>query len=141
MTDKKRRMALELLSNLSRVHAMFEDFQAKHLIGEYLSITKFESLKALLKAGPIPLNEISKVTFVTTANITYVIDQLEETGYIKRTNSTKDRRVIQAELTEIGKDKIESILPKYSEKLANITSRLTPTEQKEMIRILDKLNL
>ena len=141
MTNKKRKIALQLLDNLSIAYDRFKEIQTTQLLDENLSITQFEALKVLLKTGPIPLNKISITTLVTGANITYVIDYLEKAGFVKRVFSKNDRRVIQAELTKKGKDKIESILPKYSKSLASLASCLSSSEQKEMVRLLDKLNL
>lgn len=139
MTDKKRKTALELCGSLLKVGDRFKQAQTEQLEGKDLSIARFEALKYLHKAGPKQLNDISKEILVTSANITYVIDSLEKAGFVKRTYSNNDRRVIKAEITKSGKNKVVSILPTYSTKLAAITSCLNAGEHKEIMRLLEKL--
>jgi MarR family 2-MHQ and catechol resistance regulon transcriptional repressor len=45
---------------------------------------------------------------VTGANITCVVDNLEKEDLVRRVPSKKDRRIINAELTDKGKEKIEN---------------------------------
>ena len=60
---------------------------------------------------------------VTGANITCVMDNLEKEGF-EANFSKEDRRVILADLTASGKTKIGSIMPKYTDNIAALTSVL-----------------
>jgi MarR family 2-MHQ and catechol resistance regulon transcriptional repressor len=109
------------------------------MFGEKLTSPQFGVLEILLKTGPVPLKRISEEMMVTGANITCVVDNLEKEGFVRRIHSKEDRRVILAELTAIGKTKIDAVMPQYIENMATITSILSEHEQKELTKLLGKL--
>lgn len=138
MADKKQ-TALDLWEKLSKAYDKVRRVQSKQMFEQKLTTPQFGVLEILNKTGPIPLKKISEEMMVTGANITCVVDNLEKEGFVKRIPSKEDRRVIHADLTPQGKAKVESILPAYSESMASIISVLTDAEQKELVRLLSKL--
>jgi MarR family 2-MHQ and catechol resistance regulon transcriptional repressor len=64
---------------------------------------------------------------------------LEKEGFVRRIHSKEDRRVILAELTATGKTKIDSVMPQYIENMSTLTSILSDHEQKELTKLLGKL--
>jgi MarR family 2-MHQ and catechol resistance regulon transcriptional repressor len=78
---------------------------------------------------------------VTGANITCVVDNLEKEEFVKRVPSKEDRRVILAELTPKGKEKLEQIWPDYVKNMSSVTSVLNEQEQKELLKLLEKINV
>jgi len=97
-------------------------------------------LDVLKRQGPMPLKRISEELMVTGANITCVVDNLEKEDLVRRVHSKEDRRIIMAELTDKGKEKIDQIIPQYVENMSTITSVLSENEQKELTRLLQRLN-
>ena len=139
MASEKNKIALEIWEKLSKAHDTVCKVQSKQMFGEKLTSPQFGVLEILLKTGPIPLKRISQEMMVTGANITCVVDNLEKEGFVSRTYSKEDRRVILAELTATGKTKINSVMPQYIENMATLTSILSDNEQKELIKLLGKL--
>ena len=76
---------------------------------------------------------------VTGANITCVVDNLEKEDLVKRVPSKKDRRVINAELTSKGEEKVKKLFPQYSKGFDDSFSRLTKDDKKQLVKILDKI--
>ena len=138
MADKKQ-TALDLWDKLSKAYDKVRRVQSKQMFEQKLTTPQFGVLEILNKTGAIPLKKISEEVMVTGANITCVVDNLEKEGFVKRIPSKEDRRVIHADLTPQGRTKIESILPAYSESMASLISALTDSEQKELVRLLSKL--
>ncbi len=138
MADKKQ-TALDLWEKLSKAHDKVRRVQSKQMFEYKLTTPQFGVLDILNKTGPLPLKKISEEMMVTGANITCVVDNLEKEGYVKRIPSKEDRRVIHADLTPQGRSKVESILPAYSDSMASLIGSLTDAEQKELIRLLSKL--
>ncbi len=138
MAEKKQN-ALELWEKLSKAYDKVRKVQSRQMFEQNLTTPQFGVLEILHKLGSVPLKRISEEMMVTGANITCVVDNLEKEGFVKRIHSKEDRRVINAELTATGKSKVESILPSYSDSMANIIASLSDAEQKELTRLLTKL--
>ncbi len=141
MLSEKTEAALKLIEKLNRTADKIRKVQAKYVFEKNLTSPQFAVLEILSRTGPVPLKRISDEMMVTGANITCVVDNLEKEGFVRRVHSKEDRRVILGELTPEGRKKVESILPEYTEKLANLTSGLTESEQKQLSALLDKLLL
>jgi MarR family 2-MHQ and catechol resistance regulon transcriptional repressor len=139
MAGEKNKIALEIWEKLSKAHDKVRKVQSKQMFGEKLTSPQFGVLEILLKTGPVPLKRISEEMMVTGANITCVVDNLEKEGFVRRIHSKEDRRVILAELTPTGKTKIDSVMPQYIENMSTLTSILTEHEQKELTKLLGKL--
>lgn len=139
MQSKKEQLAIDLHDKLFNVYDKIHKVHSKQMFDEKLTASQFSVLKTLFDYGPSSLKKISQKLLVTGANITCVIDNLEKEGYVKRINSKEDRRVIIAELTSIGKSKVEAILPKYYDKINSLLSVLSEQEQKELMKLLNKL--
>ncbi len=139
MPSEKTKMALELWEKLSKAYDKLRRVQSKQMFEKKLTAPQFGVLEILSRTGPVPLKKISQEMMVTGANITCVVDNLEKEGFVRRIPSKEDRRVILADLTSTGKNKIETIMPEYSENISSVTSVLTENEQKELTRLLSKL--
>jgi MarR family 2-MHQ and catechol resistance regulon transcriptional repressor len=138
MASEKKQLALDLWEKLSKAHDKYKKIQAKQMFTENLTAPQFGVLEILLKTGPVPLKKLSEEMMVTGANITCVMDNLEKEGFVKRIFSKEDRRVVFADLTASGRTKISSIMPKYSDNIAALTSVLSDHEQKDLAKLLNK---
>ena len=125
---------------LSKAYDKLRKVQSKQMYGQNLTAPQFGVMEVLNRLGPVPLKKISEELMVTGANITCVVDNLEKENFVKRINSKEDRRVILAELTPSGKDKLAQIMPEYMQNISAITSVLNDNEQRELTKLLDKMN-
>ena len=132
--------SIVIWDKLSKAYDKLHKVQAKQMYGENLTAPQFGVMEVLNRLGPVPLKKISEELMVTGANITCVVDNLEKEDFVKRINSKEDRRVILAELTPKGKEKLSQILPSYVQNISSVTSVLSDNEQKELTKLLDKLN-
>ncbi len=140
MPGEKNKMALELWEKLSKAYDKVKRVQSKQMFENKLTAPQFGVLDILNRIGSVPLKKISEEMMVTGANITCVVDNLEKEGFVRRVSSKEDRRVILAELTSQGKNKIDSLMPAYVENISSVASGLTENEQKELTKLLAKLH-
>ena len=126
---------------LSKAYDKMRRVQSKQMYGQNLTAPQFGVMEVLNRLGPVPLKKVSEELMVTGANITCVVDNLEKEGFVKRVPSKEDRRVILAELTPPGKEKLDQIMPEYIENMSAVTSVLNDIEQKELAKLLDKINI
>jgi DNA-binding MarR family transcriptional regulator len=72
--------------------------------------------------------------------LTRVIDQLAERGFLERIRRDRDRRKVELQLTAVGREAIESLIPLVVEKLNLALADFSSAEVKEFQRLLIKLN-
>ena len=87
----------------------------------------------------IKLNELSKRTFATSANITRLVDRLEEAGHVVRDNDPGDRRVLLAKLTPQGQELFDRFVPAHRAWVTQLMSCLSADEQVELTDLLTRL--
>ena len=133
--------ALELFVVLSRAYNWVNAHAIRDIRCHGLNPTEFGILELLYHKGPMPLQQIGEKVLISSGNITYAVDKLEQKKLLERKPSPRDRRVIFAELTQQGRELMEAIFPQHAEKLRAAVSGLTLDEQVEAIRLLKKLGL
>lgn len=139
MKFQENNLSSEMWSKFTSGYSRIEKRHMKKMSEYAVTIPQFNVLKVLLHSGSMPLKKISNELNVTGANITCVVDNLEKREFVSRIPSTVDRRIINAELTEKGKEMINSIFPTYLDVLEKATTNFAETEKKEFIRLLEKL--
>ncbi len=72
--------------------------------------------------------------------LTRVIDQLEERGLIERVRRDRDRRKVELQLTELGRETVESLIPLIVDKLNLALGDFSRDEVSQFKRLLTKLN-
>ncbi|WP_408008703.1 MarR family winged helix-turn-helix transcriptional regulator [Pseudalkalibacillus sp. A8] len=131
--------SLELFVVLSRAYQSIMEVAKKDIQRFGLNLTEFGVLELLYHKGPHPLQKIGGKILLASGSITYVVDKLEEKGYLERKACERDRRITYAFLTEKGKALIEDIFPSHEEVLQQALSGITESEKTEAIRMLKKL--
>jgi len=126
---------------LSKAYDKMRRVQSKQMYGQNLTAPQFGVMEVLNRLGSVPLKKVSEELMVTGANITCVVDNLEKEEFVKRVPSKEDRRVILAELTPKGKEKLDQIWPDYVKNMSSVTSVLNEQEQKELLKLLEKINV
>jgi MarR family transcriptional regulator, 2-MHQ and catechol-resistance regulon repressor len=139
MSDQKSELALNLWSKLTKAHDTVRKSHVKQVSAHNLTAPQFHVLEVLQGSGPLPLKRISEELMVTGANITCVVDNLEKEDLVRRVPSKEDRRIINAELTDKGREKMEEIFPQYVNNMKEIADILTEEEQVALTNLLTKL--
>ena len=101
--------------------------------------TAFAVLEVLYLKGSQPVQQIGSNLLLQSGNVTYVIDKLEQTGLLRRKHCSKDRRVINTELTEEGRAVMDKVYPEHTRAIASAVSGLTEEEKALVMRLLKKL--
>jgi DNA-binding MarR family transcriptional regulator len=76
---------------------------------------------------------------VTKGTLTGVIKTLQSRKLIRRLPHRDDRRRVSIELTAAGEHLIETLFPKFNQHERVAVGALTPTEQRELARLLRKV--
>ena len=104
-----------------------------------VSAPQLQSLLTLYANGPLPLSNIAKLIMVKSSTVTGIIDRLEQKGFVSRVRDSKDRRVINIELTEGGRHLVEDAPPPFQQKIVSGLKKFSENETKQIITALTKL--
>lgn len=130
--------ALNLWVALARCASSVSRVSARDIQRYGLTQAQFAVLEVLYHKGPLPLCTIGEKLLVTSGNITYVADQLERSGFLRRQRSTDDRRVVLAKLTPKGEALLDKHFPSHAARIAEAAGALSPQEQEALARLLKK---
>lgn len=130
--------ALDLWVALARCAASVGRVSARDIQRYGLTSPQFAVLEVLHHKGPLPLCSIGEKLLVTSGNITFVADQLEKAGWLRRQRSTEDRRVTIARLTPKGEALMERCFPEHAAVIEAAARILSPRDQATLARLLKR---
>lgn len=140
MTDIRTKHAMNIWEKLFHTYEKYRKMQVKTVFEHNLTGPQYSVLEVLFSAGPMPLKKIGERLYVSGANITCVVDNLEKEELVRRVPSSDDRRIIIAELTNKGREKIEKLFPLQAQNILKMTEALNREEQEELMKLLNKLD-
>jgi len=141
MKEEQINQSLKLFIVLSRAFRAINEEVNKVIQQKGLNPTEFAVLELLYHKGDQPLQQIGGKILLASGSITYVVDKLEQKGYLRRNGCPKDRRVTYAQITEEGRAFIEEIFPEHSQRINDLMSVLNTEEKQTAIDLLKKLGL
>ncbi len=136
--SKKEKRALNALITLQRAADSVGD-RCRTYKDANLTDSQFGTLDALYHIGPMNQKEIGKKNLKTEANMTTVIDNLEERNLVERKPDPDDRRCHVVSLTEKGKELFESEFPEHLDRVVEAFDVLTIQEQNTLIQLCKKV--
>lgn len=93
-----------IIDNLRRVFQVVNEQskRAEHETG--LTGPQLWAIKIIAESAPIKVSDLARRMYLHPATVVGIIDRLETRGFVERTRSTKDRRVVEITLTDQGKE-------------------------------------
>lgn len=102
-----------------------------------LTYTQYITLMVLWEQNKVNVKELGKKLFLDSGTLTPVLKSLEGKGYITRTRSKEDERVLIVELTESG-NKLKDKCVKIPAQMSGCVT-LDPEEAKALYSLLYKV--
>lgn len=92
-----------IIDNLRRVFKVVNEQskRAEHETG--LTGPQLWAIKIIAESAPIKVSDLARKMYLHPATVVGIIDRLALRGFVERTRSTKDRRVVEVALTNQGK--------------------------------------
>ncbi|WML42718.1 MarR family transcriptional regulator [Neobacillus sp. PS3-40] len=126
---------LNLMQTSKAIHERIKEEIAKNK----LSITEFSVLEVLYQKGKQTIQQIGNCILISSGSMTYVIDKLEQRGFLSRNACPDDRRVIHVILTDYGNEMMNEIMPKYHEFVHHMFDSLDSDEAETLVKLLKKV--
>jgi DNA-binding MarR family transcriptional regulator len=83
--------------------------------------------------------QLSAMMLVNRANITSLVDRMEKSGLVERTDSPADRRYNIVKLTAKGKKLLDEVESVYAKEIKKVMAVLRDTDQKKLISMLESV--
>jgi DNA-binding MarR family transcriptional regulator len=93
------------LSTIHRFLAIYRYLRryARQIQGESLCGRHVSALRHLLESGPVTVGSLGDYLYIGDSSTSELVDRLESAGYVVRTRSAADNRVVIVSLTERGR--------------------------------------
>lgn len=126
--------------DLALTYDVLHQIVARYMLDFGLSKSTYNILM-LLRNGPeegMQLHDLGEMLIVSRANITGLIDSLEERGWVTRIVDTADRRVRYAKITQLGEKLLNEFAPVHFANLCILMQELSAEEKDSLATLLDK---
>lgn len=137
--EKKRRRAIDAYGTLQRAAALAAAHvdDAIHPFG--LSASQYGVLETLQERGPVHQQELAEALGRSKAQMTAIIDALEERELVRRERHAVDRRFISVYLTEAGRAVLAEASPARSEAIVALMRELSGDQRQRLTRLCKRL--
>lgn len=88
---------------------------------------------------PLPLSRLARLLVQEAQSVTSLVDRLEQRALVRRVPDSRDRRVINVQLTPEGEQLFEQLCPAARKGLEDIFSVLSYDEQQRLTNSLRRL--
>lgn len=132
--------SIQVLLALLYTYDVFHQFVSRYMADFGLSKSTLNILM-LLRHGPtegMQLHDLGELLLVSRANITGLIDHLEEKGLVKRVVDTSDRRARYARITKQGEGLLDEFIPLHYKNVQMLMGDLTTGEKETLVALLKK---
>jgi DNA-binding MarR family transcriptional regulator len=127
-----------LLDIVPRLNRWAEASVARAAGENRLSLRQLSAL-TMIESEQTTLGDVAKRLMVTPAVVTGLIDRLERRGYVRRINSTDDRRRVLLALTDEGRAAADSVSSQLREEMAAALGSFSMSELEQLDTSLERL--
>ncbi|WP_346352941.1 MarR family transcriptional regulator [Azotosporobacter soli] len=138
--SEANQMNLRVVVGLYRSYFRLNRNTQKLMAAYGLTVAQFGVLEALYHLGDLKIGEIIEKTLSTSGNMTVVIKNLEQDGWVSRRSDPEDRRACFVCITERGQALLEEIFPVHLTDLDKTLENLAAAEKEQLSMLLKKLN-
>ncbi len=141
MVESRRNTeAITLLRKIVRALQRMEAEDQALAKGHGLSMPEFDVVATLGNTAGLRMCDLAGRSLKTAPNVTRIAKKLEERGLLTRERSSESDREVIAKLTDAGEALFAAAYPEIADnRRADVDQRLTKTEQRALIDLLDKL--
>jgi DNA-binding MarR family transcriptional regulator len=105
---------------------------------EGITESQLQALGLLVKNGPTLMRKMSDAMLVTPANVTGIVDRLEEKTLVRRTPGKADRRATIIEITPEGQALYERVAIKKAAMVQKALATFTKEERLTLHSLLER---
>jgi MarR family transcriptional regulator, organic hydroperoxide resistance regulator len=89
--------------------------------------------------GEMESRDLAAAVGISRPTSTGVVTTLEGRGYVRRSKTAEDGRLVRVTLTDTGRRKIEELFPRFNAEEVALTTHLDEREQEQLAALLRSL--
>ncbi len=128
----------ELLDDVTQVFFRIGR-QFRQIHDESLTFGQFSALIILYNLGPLPMGTVAEHLGISMASATGMIDRLVHAGWVDRSRSETDRRVVSVDLTSQGREKMTAKQRARRRQIQELFEPLTESDLTQLLMMLEKV--
>jgi DNA-binding MarR family transcriptional regulator len=137
--DKYNRCVEDMGQLLQRTVRICQVFEREQIKVHGFTSSQCYILLEILKSGILTINEISYKMNLEISTITRIMDNLVRDQLIVRNRSLQDKRIVEAALTEKGKNEAAKLQESIQEYYKHVISCLPPGHVREVMNAVELL--
>jgi len=135
------RPSVEIVLNFLHTYDQLHQIVSRYMAEYGLSKSSLNILM-LLRHGSdegMQLHDLGELLLVSRANITGLMDHLEDKGYVKRLIDPQDRRARHARITPKGEALLDEFMPVHYRNLKGLLHGLSGEDRETLVGLLKKV--
>jgi len=112
---------------------------------EGISGRKVSTLRYLAESGPLTVGQLSAYLCISDSSTSVMLAKLEKDGYVTRTRSSTDNRVVLVDLTSVGQQIVQNTalggIPLLREALRTLPQERLDVVHEAMATLVDTLEI
>ena len=92
-----------------------------------------------LSSGPRRMSDLAECAQTSQASLTGIVDRLEEQGFVARSRSAEDRRVVDVAVTKQGRVVLKQSMDALASSIGRLVEPLDAGERSEFLRLVRKM--
>ena len=144
MSDENEATYWETIQQFLRLYRYLRGY-GRQLQQEGISGRKISTLRYLIEAGPLPIGQLSDYLCISDSSTSSLISWLEDRGYVTRTRSKEDNRVVFVDVTAAGRELVQQTplggIPLLREALRTLPPDRLAVVHEAMLTLIDVLEM
>lgn len=96
-------------------------------------------LRVLWDVNELPSGELAEVTLIPAPSLVGVVDRLQTAGLVARRPAKGDRRVVLVAITQVGRERLERLLPRVANTYAALKQAMPSEDWDRLLALLEAL--
>ena len=103
------------------------------------STSVYRVLIALTRKNPATMRELMELTLIEPSTLSRTVARMAEEGFIESRPVADDARALEAEITDIGRQQLETLLPAATAQFEWAVHNIAPDDLEVMRKTLQKM--
>ncbi|NOX96651.1 MAG: MarR family transcriptional regulator [Nitrospirae bacterium] len=139
LDDAVRKDARKIQDSLEKVHRRLFSRILGELNKNKISIAQYNLLSVLADEGVCKMSRVAGCLYVTTSAVTAMTDRLVKKKMVRRRRSRRDRRIVEIEITDEGKDIVVKIRRQIEDFYIPILESLGRKKSGALVKLQEKM--
>ena len=125
--------------NIRNIAKYLNEYTKDHLKCYNLTLGRFHVMRVIMESQPVSMGEIHEELHMANSTVTVIVNYLHDANLVERKRDSNDRRVVLLEITEEGKEIMDSLLEKRQNFMKKALVDMENSAD-ELLELLDRLS-